>query len=185
LMSCAIVFVVVARTHGWQFDAVTTGSMIPKFKIGTLVITKPVEPSTLQVGDIISFKLAGTDTLICHRIIETKQELGNNYFVTKGDANKEPDNSHVFSDYVKGKVVGEVPYLGYATKFTQWGKHKVTFLGSNVPLLFLVIIALGGIYVILTLKDAFEEIMWPGRRLNKERMKRRRMEMHNRSKRYM
>jgi len=96
------------------YEPVFTGSMEPAVPVGSIVIIKLVDPSTLQKGDIICFKLSGPSS-ITHRIIN----ITNEGFITKGDANEDPDTWIVRKENVIGKVAFIIPYIGYLGYFVK------------------------------------------------------------------
>ena len=129
LLMAAAVFVYLSPHLGWRVDAVISGSMEPRLKVGSLVVVRPVEPETIVVGDIITFR---TTTLgensITHRVIV----IGHNsplHFRTKGDANNNLDPFTVPAQNLLGKVCLHIPYLGY---FTEFLKTPVGFVGAIV-----------------------------------------------------
>lgn len=69
-----------------RYEPIFTGSMEPAIRVGSIVVIKPFNPESLKEGDIICFKLS-EPTSITHRIINITDEG----FITKGDANKDPD----------------------------------------------------------------------------------------------
>lgn len=105
------------RLFGIQIYGVLTGSMEPAYPTGSLIYVKEVEPTELQVRDVITFNMSGTTAT--HRIIEIVQDDGTLRFRTKGDANDEPDASLVSAYNVIGKVVLGVPKMGYVAQWVQ------------------------------------------------------------------
>jgi signal peptidase len=170
----AVSFVMVTARNGWEFDAVLSGSMEPDFGVGGLVVIKPVNPQTLEAGDVISFKLPGIDTPICHRIIDIQEADGNRLFQTKGDANEEPDMNLVSLEDVTGKAVFYLPHVGYLGHFSHFGRSRVGLMGMRLPAAVLIILALGLAFIGLTLKDTLEDIFSPSTRLRRENLKKRR-----------
>lgn len=112
-----------APHFGWRVDAVLSGSMEPQLKTGAVVITRPIEPESVVVGDIITFRTTTVgENLISHRVIGI-EENSPLYFHTKGDVNDDPDPFTVPAQNVVGKICFHIPFLGYATQFlkTFWG----------------------------------------------------------------
>lgn len=105
---------VLAPAFGWRLDVVQSGSMSPSIGVGDLVITSP-QHADVQVGDVICFRSGGA--LVCHRVVSIDET--NETIVTKGDANEDPDPSPVPFDDVVGKVVLNVPSLGYVISFLR------------------------------------------------------------------
>jgi signal peptidase I len=165
-------FVLVAVRQGWEFNAVLSGSMEPVYHVGSLVVFRPVDPQTVQVGDIVSFKLPALKTPICHRVIDIVRDGRSLYFQTKGDANEEPDQDRVLPEYVKGEGILHVPYLGRLADLSRWGRTRIDFLGRGFPAAALVIAAMGLLFVGLTLKETAEDILWPAKRVRRDMLKR-------------
>ncbi len=119
LLMAAAALTYMAPHFGWRVDAVLSGSMEPQLKVGSLVITRPVEPEAIAVGDIIIFRpVAVGENLISHRVIGV-EEHSPLYFKTKGDASEDPDPFIIPARNVVGKICFTVPYLGFATQFLK------------------------------------------------------------------
>jgi len=167
-------FVIIAVQYGWEFDAVLSGSMEPEIAVGGLVVIRPADTQQLNVGDVISFKLPGIDTPICHRVIDIQQTDGSRFFQTKGDANEEPDVNPVPAEAITGKEVIYLPHVGNLARFSQLGRERVNIMGRGLPVAVLVILPLGLAFIGLTLKDTLEEAFQPGQQRRKEILKKRR-----------
>jgi len=103
---------------GWRVDTVLSGSMSPAMGIGSAAVTQSVPPSTIQVGDIITYRSPRSGKLTTHRVIDKRIE-DTLVFQTKGDANENHDFYTVPAADIEGKVVLTVPLLGYATGFVR------------------------------------------------------------------
>lgn len=127
LITTIMVVVVVAlaivlvgfRLVGFDTYVVLSGSMEPVHKTGALIYARDAEPTELMVGDVITFQLADSETIVTHRIIGMEGEGESLQFTTKGDANKVTDPSPVPADRVIGKVTFSIPYMGYVANFIQ------------------------------------------------------------------
>lgn len=101
---------------GYSVLRTLTGSMEPAIPVHSLVVVQEVDPSTLEVGDIITFRStdAGLEgALNTHRIAGIEQSAaGSELFRTKGDANAVEDASLVAPENVVGKVVYVSAALG-------------------------------------------------------------------------
>ena len=100
-----------------QIKVVESGSMEPKIKTGSVVLIKP--EAKYAVGEIITFDSdfkdeRGAKVPITHRVIEVKTENNLVTYLTKGDANEESDGQIILARKVIGKVLFDVPYVGYA-----------------------------------------------------------------------
>lgn len=112
---CLCLFVVVqvlsdgyATFGGHSFLRVVTGSMEPTLSVGELIMTKEVDISTVEVGDIVSFRSqdsAMIGTIITHRVVERTERNGAVLLRTKGDANLAADGYYVSGVNLIGKVV--------------------------------------------------------------------------------
>lgn len=105
------------RFGGCRFDAVLSGSMEPALHIGGVALIKPVEPLDINPGDIITYHSG--EEIFTHRVVEVVSGGGEPSFITKGDANEDPDLLPVAASSVVGKVVFDVPYLGYLAAFVK------------------------------------------------------------------
>lgn len=103
---------------GYEVLVVQSGSMEPAYHVGSVVYVKPVEPETLEVGDVITFELGG-GVRGTHRIIEVVEEEGALSFRTKGDNNDHPDNNPVKPGDIVGQVKFTIPYLGFLITYIQ------------------------------------------------------------------
>lgn len=122
------------RLIGLTPYTVLSGSMEPKYHVGSIVYVKNVDVTTLKVGDSITFYLTG-NVIATHRIIEVHgagtPDLG---FRTKGDAN-ETDDGIIPATEVVGKVVFSIPYLGYVSNFVQKPVGLICVVGTSAAVL--------------------------------------------------
>ena len=119
LLMVVAVFTYVAPHIGWRVNAVLSGSMEPALKVGSLVVTRPVEPEKVEVGDMITFNPVSVgENMITHRVIgiATNSPI---HFATKGDANDKPDPFMVPEQNLIGKICLHIPYLGHFTEFLK------------------------------------------------------------------
>ena len=108
----------VPRFAGIQSYVVVSGSMEPSIPVGSLVYAKPVEPATLQTGDVIVFYSTnaasssdGTAYPITHRVVENHTQ--DSEIITKGDANESADIYPAAYVNIVGKVFAHIPKLGF------------------------------------------------------------------------
>ncbi len=173
LVMGTVAFVMAAAQFGWEFDAVLSGSMEPDIGVGGLVVVKPVDGRDVAVGDVISFKLPGIDTPICHRVVDRQETSDGPLFQTMGDANEDPDANLVRPEDVNGREVLYLPYVGNLARLSEFGRTRVNILGFSLPVAVLVITAMGLVFIGLTFKDALEDIFRPYKRMRRERLKKR------------
>jgi signal peptidase len=118
LLMTAAALTFLAPRFGWRVDVVFSGSMEPQLKVGSLLITRPMESKDIKVGDTITFYSPLRNGMISHRVITAESDTLP-YFRTKGDANEDPDPFIVPVQNVAGKVCFRIPYLGYAAQFLR------------------------------------------------------------------
>lgn len=97
---------------------VTSGSMEPAVKTGSIVISVPYQKYVQ--GDIISFKQ--DKNIITHRLMVKFFPEGANsspVYKTAGDANKSFDPWEVRDEEIVGKSVLSLPYLGYIANYAK------------------------------------------------------------------
>lgn len=100
---------------------VMSGSMEPIMCPGDMTIVKETKPEDIAVGDILAFKdpLGDDSVLITHRVLRVSGEGEKLTFETKGDAAENPDIFPVEGSDVVGKVIFNLPYLGYLFYYGQ------------------------------------------------------------------
>ena len=137
------VVALVLLLYGTQFIglkpySVLSGSMQSVYPTGSLLYTRHVNPETLEVGDVITFKMRG-GTLCTHRIIELVPDNDDPdiiRFRTKGDENDTADPL-VDYDSVVGKAVFCIPLLGYLTTYISAppGKYVAVTIAISLVLI--------------------------------------------------
>jgi len=65
----------------------------------------------INEGDIIQFRKE--KITVMHRVVEVEETEAGKFFITKGDANKDPDSDPVIPENVVGKAVFTIPKLGW------------------------------------------------------------------------
>ena len=86
---------------------VVSESMLPKYKIGDVIVVKKVPANELRVGDDVSYLASASymkNLRITHKIINIRKENNEYYFTTKGDAN-EVEDPEIKYENIYGKVV--------------------------------------------------------------------------------
>jgi len=120
----------VAATNllGYDSYVIYSGSMGPTVKVGSLLLTRPVDVDALRVGDVITYRSPGNHTTLTHRIVGMRQQDGEWIFETKGDASLEPDPREVILRSQVSKMAFDIPYLGYVVDFAKSTQGVVLFL---------------------------------------------------------
>lgn len=129
VIGIAIAALVVAGPFfGFRTNIVLSGSMEPAIGTGSVIITRPVAPDHIQMGDIIIFSSGSGRFLTTHRVIgiERTPELR---FITKGDANQDKDPAPIPSDQVLGKLLVVIPSLGFLISYIRNPLGLVLLIG--------------------------------------------------------
>jgi signal peptidase len=96
-----------------QPTTIISGSMRPNLDVGDVVIIAKVSADIIKPGDIIQFREAEGVTTV-HRVVEVREIEGKRVFITQGDGNRAPDPDPVLTDNVVGKVILNIPKIGWA-----------------------------------------------------------------------
>lgn len=91
---------------GFRIFRVQTGSMIPKYQVGDVILVKEVNPDSIQIGDDVTYQgKVGSmkGMLVTHRVIDIEEVDGKRVFHTKGIANNSEDPV-VSEDQINGVV---------------------------------------------------------------------------------
>ena len=93
---------------GYRIFRVVTGSMIPEYDIGEVVISKEMDPSKIEVGDDIVYLGKSGDyngRIIMHKVVAIdKDESGNLNFHAKGINNSSIEDAEIKADQIYGVV---------------------------------------------------------------------------------
>jgi signal peptidase len=91
--------------------------MEPALPPGTMIVVRPTDPDEIRPGAVLTYQLrSGEPALVTHRVVQ-RQRLadGTTVFVTKGDANAQPDADPVREVQITGTVWYAIPCVGWAT----------------------------------------------------------------------
>ena len=125
LVALLLIISVLPITGNYKIMTVISGSMEPDIKMGSVVVVKPAHSTSsgqadYKIGDVITFgPVSKTKAPTSHRIYDIKVVDGKPVYITKGDANNAPDAREVFQKDIIGKVLFDVPYVGYAVDFAK------------------------------------------------------------------
>ena len=114
-----LVFITISLVSGlfkYSLSSIASNSMYPAIKKGDAIILRKLnekEKDELKIGDIIAFKEGSY--IITHRIIE----IGDGYYITKGDNNNIQDTNKRTRNDIVGKIVAKIPYIGYPSVFVS------------------------------------------------------------------
>ena len=108
---------------GIRVNAVISGSMEPKIRTGSVVYVSEAPFEKIREGDVITFRPEGSGTQVTHRVVGKNDQK--RYFITKGDANEQPDGPTAPYENVQGKVRLTIPYLGRLAVFLMEDRGKL------------------------------------------------------------
>ena len=135
VLAVAVALTVVPRLLGGAALTVLTGSMVPTYEPGDVVVVRGVEDAAqeVQVGDVVTFQPVSDDpALVTHRVVEKVFSTRGTTFVTRGDANGADDDPLV-PEQIKGVAVYHVPWVGHLSLWV--GGHRGTVVGAAAALL--------------------------------------------------
>ena len=112
---------------GWHPTTVMTGSMEPRLTPGDVVVSRPVDPSRLRLGQVVLYDDPDQPgELRLHRIHAVR---AGNMLITKGDANPQPDSTPISRSVVHGVAFIRVPYVGLPILWLRDGEwHRLVLL---------------------------------------------------------
>ena len=123
----------------YRLFTVVSGSMVPKYNIGDVLIAKETNPEDVKVGDTISYLgSSGTfkDKVVTHEVVDIEQdEEGHYIFHTKGLANLVEDPI-VYEEQLYGVIKYRSVILSFIYKViaTQIGM----FVFIVIPILYII-----------------------------------------------
>lgn len=102
---------------------VSSGSMEPKFPVGTIVFVKAEDH--YEKGDIISFHASFADMVVTHRV---DRRWDTNLYSTKGDNNNAVDPEETSYEQIIGKVFFYLPLT--TAGLIQWSILLTCFIAG-------------------------------------------------------
>lgn len=102
------------RTGEYRTLTMLTGSMVPQFPVGSVVVVTPEPVASLRPGQVITYRAPTDDRrVVTHRVVSVDRSGPKPVITTKGDANAGVDPWRaVISDETVWRARGTVPYLG-------------------------------------------------------------------------
>jgi signal peptidase len=126
-----VIIVAAGPLFGVRTNIVLSGSMEPAISTGSIIITRPISPGAIEVGDIITYASRSGTFITTHRVIGIEQNPDLR-FITKGDANRDKDPAPISPDQVLGKLFLVIPGLGYL----------ISYIKNPVALIILIVVPL-------------------------------------------
>lgn len=111
--------VLIPRVTGSTPYTILTGSMVPRYPPGTLVVDHAADLDEVGVGTVVTYQLvSGQSAVVTHRVVAVNTDLdGNVTYTTQGDANNAPDANPVKPEQIRGQLWYAVPKLGYVNNW--------------------------------------------------------------------
>ena len=123
----------------YRMFTVVSGSMIPKYEIGDVLLAKETKPEKIERGDAVSYlgtKGQFKDKVVTHEVIEIEvDENGKYWFYTKGVANLSVDPV-VGEEQIYGVIVGEMKLLTFIYRLVA--KPTGMFIFVIIPLFYVI-----------------------------------------------
>ncbi len=115
-----------------QVRIVQSGSMEPEIPMGSVIIIAPGD--RYQTGEVITYNETDGQIPVTHRVVATEVVSGEYHYTTQGDANDSPDQQSVPQDQVLGRVLLDIPYLGFVLDFARqpWGFFLLIILPISI-----------------------------------------------------
>ena len=130
---------------GLRMFSVATGSMVPVYNVGDILISKEIEPEDIKIGDDLVYQgKEGTykGKVVTHRVISVENQNDGNYkIVTQGVANNAADPK-IDQTQVYGKIICKL--------------HIFSFLGKlvrNVYMIYIIIFILVATLIYRNIKN--------------------------------
>lgn len=150
MLFCVAAIMLVPAALGFHRYVILTGSMTGTYDAGSIVFDRPVQTSSLKVGDVITYApppgASPNHELVTHRIhrISTAPD-GRRVFQTKGDFNPVPDAwRFVLPQPTQDKVYFSIPYAGFIFEFLSVPKYRKIVIG--LPAVLVAMWALAGLW---------------------------------------
>lgn len=121
---------------GYRMFNIISESMVPKYEIGDIILSKSIEPKDIKVGDDITYmgeSGAFEGRIVTHQVISIEQEDGKYIFHTKGIANDIAD-PEVKENQIYGKIVHKFVTLSFIGKITNnmYGFYILIFIPISI-----------------------------------------------------
>ena len=143
---------------GIRIFNVSTGSMIPKYEVGDILISKTIDPKDIKVGDDVVYMGEKGDfagKIVTHQVIGINEENGELKFHTKGIAN-DLEDPVVSQNQIYGVIVYKIVTLSLISKAIN--NMFVFFFLVFIPLAILIYIKAMEMKRTINSKDDEDEI---------------------------
>lgn len=122
VVAAGVALIAVPKATDAKPLTVLSGSMVPTYDPGDVVVVRQTKARELEVGDVITFQPVSDDPqLTTHRVVSVSYGSEGVRYVTQGDANDTPDREPVAPAQVQGEVWYAVPLVGYLSVWIATG----------------------------------------------------------------
>ncbi|MEL6985103.1 MAG: signal peptidase I, partial [Actinomycetota bacterium] len=131
---------VITLTTGWRPVVITGGSMQPTLRVGDVLLVEDHPDDLLGQRSVITYQPSRGTEAVTHRIQEVLPE--SQTYITKGDANPNPDTDPVSPSQVLGVGRLVIPLLGLPLIWVRSGEYPA--LAS------LAVLSIGALFVVIS-----------------------------------
>ena len=131
----AAVALAAATVLGWRVQVIATGSMAPAYPAGSLAVVERVDAAALRPGTTVVFEdplVPGR--LVAHRLVK-RLPSASVVWMTRGDANAEPDPAPVAATAIHGRIRWAVPHVGRFVSGVDGPRAVALLVGTPLALL--------------------------------------------------
>lgn len=133
---------------GFHRYVITGDSMTGTYDRGSILYSREVPVSELEVGDVITYEppsRVGIEGLVTHRIISIRDHDGSAVLRTKGDGNATADPwKFTLEGPTQARAAFAIPYAGFA--FAALGIREVRMLVIGLPALLIALALIGSMW---------------------------------------
>ena len=119
---------------GYRIFRVQTGSMIPKYQVGDVILVKETDTNKIQVGEDVTYQGetgSVNGILVTHRVKDIEEIDGQRVFHTQGIANNLEDPV-VYAHQINGVVQSKMYILSFICRLLN--NKYVFYFGAILPL---------------------------------------------------
>ena len=110
LLVAVVALTLIAPYFGWRVDTVRADSKDPELKVGSVVVTRPVQAEEISVGDVITFRSPTTGEIASQRVSAIEDGPS---FRTEGIVSGDADPFVTPAQGVVGRVCFHLPFAGH------------------------------------------------------------------------
>lgn len=110
LLVAVVALTLIAPYFGWRVDTVRADSKDPELKVGSVVVTRPVQVEEISVGDVITFRHPTSGEIVSQRVSAIEDGPS---FRTEGIVSGDADPFVTPAQGVVGRVCFHLPFAGH------------------------------------------------------------------------